>query len=88
MAAMEYQVQFLPPNNVPPPTTLEFTKQPAWEIAFNPFPRTITRRVAQHGEGDPTDRPMGAELNHMVWETFTHGDVGDIGLPPLVTGRN
>jgi hypothetical protein len=35
----------------------------------------------------PTNRPTGAALNHMVWETLTHGDVGDVGLPPIVGGK-
>ncbi len=31
----------------------------------------------------PTNRPTKADLNHMVWETLTHGDVGAVGLPPI-----
>ena len=33
----------------------------------------------------PTNRPTGADLNHMVWETLTHGDVSGAGLPAVTT---
>ena len=35
----------------------------------------------------PTNRPTGADLNHMVWETLTHGDIGAVGLPPVIAAR-
>lgn len=34
----------------------------------------------------PTNRPIGADFNHMVWETLTHGDIGAVGLPPVLNG--
>jgi hypothetical protein len=34
----------------------------------------------------PTKRPTGAALNHMVWETLTHGDIGAVGLPVMGSG--
>jgi hypothetical protein len=83
MAAMEYQAQFLPPNSRPAPEYLEFSRQPTWEIAFNHFHNRLGRDLPLMAKVLPGYRPTGADLNHMVWETLTHGDVGAVGLPPL-----
>jgi hypothetical protein len=83
MAAMEYQAQFLPPNSAPAPQYLEFSLQPTWEIAFNHFHTRLGRDLPRMAKVIPGNRPTGADMNHMVWETLTHGDVGDVGLPPL-----
>jgi hypothetical protein len=82
VAAMEFQAQFLPPNSVPPPSNLEFSLQPTWEIAYNHFHTRLGRELPKISRVLPTNRPTGADLNHMVWETLTHGDVGAVGLPP------
>ena len=83
MAAMEFQAQFLPPNNAKPPANLEFSLQPTWEIAYNHFHRRLGLELPKMAKVIPTNRPTGADLNQMVWETLTHGEVGAVGLPPL-----
>jgi hypothetical protein len=83
MAAMEYQAQFLPPNSLPAPEYLEFSQQPTWEIAFNHFHNRLGRDLPLMAKVLPGYRPTGADLNHMVWETLTHGDIGAVGLPPI-----
>ena len=35
----------------------------------------------------PTNRPTGTDLNHMVWETLTHGEVGAVGLPSMTVAE-
>jgi hypothetical protein len=85
MAAMEFQAQFLPPNNAPALANIEFSPQPTWEIAYNHFHHRLSRDLPNMARVIPMNRPTGADLNHMVWETLTHGEVGDVGLPPLVS---
>lgn len=83
IAAMEYQAQFLPPNNTPVPPYLEFSLQPTWEIAYNHFHHRLGLALPLMAKVIPTNRPTGADLNHMVWETLTHGDIGAAGLPSV-----
>ena len=83
MAALEYQAQYLPPNSAQAPEKLEFALEPTWEIAFNHFHGRLGRELPLMAKVLPTNRPTGADLNHMVWETLTHGDVGAVGLPEL-----
>lgn len=85
IAAMEYQAQFLSPNSAPTPPKLEFAKEPTWEIGFNHFHTRLGLQLPKMANVIPTNRPTGADLNHMVWETLTHGDIGGVGLPPLAT---
>lgn len=82
-AAMEYQAQFLAPNTTPAPANLEFSLQPTWEIAYNHFHTRLGLKLPKMTKVIPTNRPTKADLNHMVWETLTHGDVGAVGLPLL-----
>jgi hypothetical protein len=82
MAALEYQAQFLAPNNVPIPENLTFNKHPTWEIAYNHFHNRLGYKLPKIAAVLPTNRPTGVN-HHMVWETLTHAGVGDIGLPPL-----
>ncbi len=86
-AAMEYQAQFLAPNNAKPPPYLEFNLEPTWEIAFNHFHTRLGLALPLMAKVIPTNRPTGADLNHMVWETLTHGDIGAVGLPPVVSAK-
>lgn len=86
MAAMEYQAQFLAPNGKPAPAHLEFALQPTWEIAYNHFHHRLGVALPLIARVIPTNRPTGADNNHMVWETLTHGAVGAVGLPPLAAG--
>jgi hypothetical protein len=80
MAAMEFQAQFLAPNNATPPENLTFSLQPTWEIAFNHFHHRLGRDLPNMAKVIPTNRPTGADMNHIVWETLTHGEVGAVGL--------
>jgi hypothetical protein len=82
MAALEFQAQYLPPNNTPAPENLAFALQPTWEIAFNHFHNRMGNALPKMAAVLPTNRPTGAN-HHMAWETLTHGNVGAIGLPPL-----
>ncbi len=83
-AAMEFQAQFLPPHRAPAPPFLEFSLQPTWEIAYNHFHHRLGLALPLMAAVIPTNRPTGADNNHVVWETLTHGDVGAVGLPPLL----
>jgi hypothetical protein len=83
MAAMEWQAQFLPPNNAPPPENLEFSLQPTWEIAYNHFHHRLGQSLPRIAKVIPGNRPTGADMNHMVWETLTHGEIGAVGLPEI-----
>jgi len=87
MAAMEFQAQFLKPNNTPIPANLEFSLQPTWEIAYNHFHHRLGIALPKMAKVIPTNRPTGADLNHMVWETLTHGEVGAVGLPPIAAAK-
>jgi hypothetical protein len=78
VAAMEYQAQYLAPNKTPVPPDLEFNLEPTWEIAYNHFHGRLGRELPRMAKVIPTNRPTGADLNHMAWETLTHGDVGSI----------
>jgi hypothetical protein len=81
VAAMEFLAQFLPPNHAKPPANLDFEKEPTWEIAFNHFHARLGVPLPNMANVIAANRPTGADLNHMVWETLTHGDVGAVGLP-------
>ena len=45
--------------------------------------KTEQRKCTEGAPDQPP--PTGADLNHMVWETLTHGEVGAVGLPPVGT---
>jgi len=82
MAALEFQAQFLWPNNAKPPQNLAFHTHPTWEIAYNHFHNCLGYDLPKMAAVLPTNRPTG--VNHqMAWETLTHADVGAVGLPPL-----
>lgn len=83
MAAMEYQAQFLPPNNTPPPPHLTFALEPTWEIAYNHFHQRLGLALPRIAAVIPSNRPTGADMNHIAWETLTHAEIGAVGLPPL-----
>jgi hypothetical protein len=82
MAALEYQAQFLPPNNAKVPEYLAFNKHPTWEIAYNHFHNRLGVKLPKMAAVLPTNRPTGVN-HHMAWETLTHAEVGAIGLPPI-----
>jgi hypothetical protein len=81
VAAMEYQARFLRPNTTPAPPKIMFSPQPTWEIAYNHFRNRLGTELPGMAAVIPANRPTGADLNHMVWETLTHGEVGAVGLP-------
>jgi hypothetical protein len=82
MAALEFQAQYLAPNNVPAPKNLKFNKHPTWEIAYNHYHNRMGFSLPKLAAVLPTNRPTG--INHdMAWETLTHADVGSVGLPPV-----
>lgn len=75
VAALEYQAQFLAPNKAFVPPNLEFSLQPTWEIAYNHFHNRLGQDLPLSAKVLPTNRPTGSDLNHMVWETLTHGEI-------------
>jgi len=82
MAALEFQAQYLPPNNAAPPENLEFHLHPTWEIAYNHYHDRLGRALPKMAAVLPGNRPTGVN-HHMAWETLTHAGMGAIGLPPL-----
>ncbi len=82
VAAMEYQAQFLPPNNAPAPENLEFHTHPTWEIAYNHFHNRLGMALPKMAAVLPGIRPTAVN-HHMAWETLTHAEMGDRGLPPI-----
>ena len=82
MAAMEFQAQYLPPNNAKPPANVSFNLHPTWEIAYNHFHNRLGVSLPKMAAVLPGNRPTG--VNHdMAWETLTHAEVGAVGLPPV-----
>lgn len=82
VAALEFQAQFLAPNNATPPKNLSFNMHPTWEIAYNHFHNRMGMDLPKMGAVLPSNRPTGVN-HHMAWETLTHAGVGAVGLPPL-----
>jgi hypothetical protein len=84
MAALEFQAQYLPPNNATPPDNVTFHLHPTWEIAFNHYHNRMGNPLPKMAAVIPGNRPTG--VNHdMAWETLTHAEVGAVGLPPLLS---
>ncbi len=84
MAALEFQAQYLSPNNATPPKNLTFHTHPTWEIAYNEYHNRLGYSLPKMAAVLPTIRPTG--VNHdMAWETLTHAEVGAIWLPPVTT---
>ena len=84
VAAMEFQAQYLSPNNATPPKNLTFHLHPTWEIAYNHFHNRLGMDLPKMAAVLPRNRPTG--WNHqMAWETLTHAEVKDAGLPPVIT---
>ncbi len=82
MAALEFQAQYLPPNNAKPPPNLTFHLHPTWEIAYNEYHNRLGYALPKMSAVIPGNRPTA--VNHdMAWETLTHAGVGSIGLPPI-----
>jgi len=71
MASMEFQAQFLPPNNAKAPENLEFNLHPTWEIAYNHFHNRLGKDLPRMVAVIRGNRPTGVN-HHMNWETLTH----------------
>ncbi len=82
MAALEFQAQYLAPNNTPAPENLTFGLNPTLEIAYNHFHDRMGYSLPKMAAVLPTNRPTGAD-HHMLWETLTHAGIGAIGVPPV-----
>ena len=86
MAALEFEGQYLPPNNAPKPKNLTFSLQPTWEIAYNHYHKRLGHDLPNIAAVLPSVRPTGAD-HHMAWESLTHAEMGAVGLPPLAAGK-
>jgi hypothetical protein len=82
VAALEFQAQYLAPNNVKPPENLEFNPHPTWEIAYNEFHDRLGMSLPKMAAVLPGIRPTAVN-HHMAWETLTHAGMGSLGLPPV-----
>jgi hypothetical protein len=82
MAALEFQAQYLAPNNATPPKNLSFHLHPTWEIAYNHYHNRLGKDLPKMAAVLAKARPTGVN-HHMAWETLTHAEVGGVGLPPL-----
>jgi hypothetical protein len=83
-AALEFQAQYLPPNNAPAPEKLEFGLHPTWGMAYNHYHDRMGKDLPKMKAVLEAMGPTGA--NHMMnWETLTHGGIGAVGLPKLGT---
>jgi hypothetical protein len=81
-AALEYQAQYLPPNNTPAPEHLEFGLHPTWGMAYNHYHNRLGKELPKMKAVLDAMGPTGA--NHMMnWETLTHGGIGAVGLPKV-----
>jgi hypothetical protein len=81
MAALEFQAQYLPPNNATPPKNLSFHLHPTWEIAYNEYHNRLGFDLPKMAAVLPKNRPTGVNQHNMAWETLTHAEVGAVGLP-------
>jgi hypothetical protein len=82
MAALEFQAQYLAPNNAPIPANLTFGLNPTWEIAYNHFHDRMGYKLPKMAAVLPTNRPTGGD-HQMIWETLTHAGLGSIGVPAV-----
>lgn len=80
MAAIEFEAQYVEPNNVPPPPNLTFGLNSTWEIAYNHFHNRMSFSLPRMGAALPLARPSEGN-HHVLWETLTHAEIGAIGTP-------
>jgi len=79
MAAIEFEAQYIKPNNVPAPENLTFALNSTWEIAYNHFHNRMNINLPKMAAALPLDRPSTGN-HHVLWETLTHGEMGAVGL--------
>ncbi len=82
MAAIEFEAQYIKPNNVPAPANLTFALNSTWEIAYNHFHNRMNNNLPKMAAALPLDRPSTGN-HHVLWETLTHGEMGAVGLQPV-----
>jgi len=80
MAAIEFEAQYVEPNNVPPPPNLTFGLNSTWEVAYNHFHNRMGFSLPKMGAALPLARPSEGN-HHVLWETLTHAETGAIGMP-------
>jgi hypothetical protein len=80
MAAIEFEAQYVSPNNVPPPPNLTFGLNSTWEIAYNHFHNRMGFSLPRMATALPLARPSEGN-HHVLWETLTHAETGAIGTP-------
>jgi hypothetical protein len=80
MAAIEFEAQYVGPNNVPPPPNLTFGLNSTWEIAYNHFHNRMGFSLPRMGAALPLARPSEGN-HHVLWETLTHAEIGAVGTP-------
>lgn len=81
MAAIEFEAQYIEPNNVPAPANLTFALNSTWEIAYNHFHNRMNFNLPKMAAALPLVRPSTGN-HHVLWETLTHGEMGAVGLSP------
>src|SRR5439155_13493360 len=64
MAALEFQAQFLPPNNAPPAANVIVHTHPTWEIAYNHYHDRMGMELPKMAAVLPKNRPTG--VNHQL----------------------
>jgi hypothetical protein len=82
MAAIEFEAQYVKPNNVPAPANLTFALNSTWEVAYNHFHNRMAFNLPKMAAALPFARPSEGN-HHVIWETLTHSEMGAVGLPVL-----
>ena len=82
MAAIEFEAQYVKPNNVPAPANLTFALNSTWEVAYNHFHNRMAFNLPKMAAALPYARPSAGN-HHVIWETLTHAEMGAVGLPAL-----
>src|SRR5207237_2385051 len=59
VAALEFQAQFLPPNNAPPVKNVTVHTHPTWEIAYNHYHNRMGMDLPKMGAVLPKIRTTG-----------------------------
>jgi hypothetical protein len=82
VAAFELQARYL--GATPPPTPcsvplVAVTPDPTWEVGYNEYANRLGMALPDTNALLRVIRPTGSD-HHMDWETFTHAEVGSVGL--------
>lgn len=79
MATIEFEAQYVNPNNVPAPANLTFGLNSTWEVAYNHFHNRMGFSLPKMAAALPLARPTQGN-HHVIWETLTHAEVGNTGI--------